>query len=69
MRFLKRFGIVTLLSGICLAQTQAPATPDELKYFHFMLMNLASLDHSSTSVSAYESSLVLQFGLNSQEAA
>jgi hypothetical protein len=58
-----------LLAGACFAQSQAPVTKDELQYFRFMLMNLASLDHSPTAVAAFEAALVPQHGLNAQEAA
>jgi hypothetical protein len=58
-----------LLAGACFAQSQAPVTTDELQYFRFMLMNLASLDHSPAAVTAFENSLVPQHGLNAQEAA
>ena len=59
-----------LLCCGCYAQSAQPlATTDELQYFRFMLMNLASLDHSPKAIDAYEASLVKQFGLNTQESA
>jgi hypothetical protein len=59
-----------LVCGGCYGQaSQAPPTTDELQYFRFMLMNLASLDHSPESIKAFESSLVKHFGLNAQESA
>ncbi len=57
-----------LILGGCYAQTsQAPATPDELQHFRFMLMSLASLDHGQSVNKLYDDYLVKQFGLNSQE--
>ena len=61
--------VFVLLAGAGFAQSQAPVTKDELQYFRFMLMNLASQDHSPAAVAAFESSLVPQHGLNAQEAA
>ena len=59
-----------LLSGVCFAQTsQPPATPDEVRYLRFMLLNVASLDHSPDAIKAYEDSLVKLHGLNAQESA
>jgi hypothetical protein len=59
-----------LLSLGCYAQTaQAPATAEELQYFRFMLMNLASPDHGQDAVKMFEDSLVPMFGLTTQEAA
>jgi hypothetical protein len=68
--------MIALTVGICSGQTaetaqaaQPPATADELKYLRFLLLNVASLDHSAGAIAAYESSLVLQFGLSTQESA
>ena len=59
-----------LLSSVCLAQTsQPPATPDEVQYLRFMLLNVASLDHGPDAIKAYEDSLVKLHGLNAQESA
>ncbi len=59
---------VLLISSVCFAQTsQPPATPDEMQYLRFLLLNVASLDHSPDAVKAFEDSLVKQFGLNAQE--
>ncbi|MGA3187628.1 MAG: hypothetical protein ABSF22_11030 [Bryobacteraceae bacterium] len=68
MRYL---GVVILLtSSVCLGQTaQPPATAAQLKYFRFMLLNVGSIDHSPDAIAAYESSLVVQFGLSAQESA
>jgi hypothetical protein len=61
---------ILLVSGACFGQTaQLPATPSELKYLRFLLLNVASLDHSPDAVAAFESSLVLQFGFSTQESA
>jgi len=69
MTSVKRACVLGLLAGACLAQSQAPATTDQLQYFRFMLMNLASLDHSPSAVTAFGNHLAPQFGLNSQESA
>jgi hypothetical protein len=70
MRRFSKFCILLVLSLSCYAQTaQPPATAAELQYFQFVLMNLASLDHGPDAVTAFETSLVPAFGLNSQEAA
>src|SRR5947209_590703 len=69
MMLLKRWRLYLLICGGCFGQSQAPATADELQYFRFMLMNVASLDHGSNAIKMYEDSLVKQFGLNPQEAA
>jgi|SRR5271157_1207241 len=69
MTSFRRMWVFALLAGACFAQSQAPVTTDELQYLRFMLMNLASQDHSATAVAAFESSLVPQHGLNAQEAA
>lgn len=61
---------VLLACGACFGQTtQAPASADELKFLRFMLLNVASLDHSPDAIQAYEGLLVKQLGLNSQESA
>jgi hypothetical protein len=61
---------LTLLGACGYAQAaQAPATPDELKYFRYLLMTLGSLDYRAEFVAAHENALVPQFGLNAQEAA
>ena len=62
---------ILLVSSVCLGQTvaQPPATTAELKYLRFMLLNVASLDHSPDTIAQYEASLVFQFGLSSQELA
>jgi hypothetical protein len=38
-----------------------------MQYLRFMLLNVASLDHSADAIQAFEDSLVKQFGLNAQE--
>ncbi len=60
---------VTLYSSLCFAQQQPPATAAELKYLRFLLLNVASLDHSPDAIKSFEDSLVLQFGLSSQDSA
>ncbi len=60
-----------LLSAFCChAQTVQPAaTPSELKYLRFLLMQMGSIDQHPGARTAYERNLVRQFGLNNQEAA
>jgi hypothetical protein len=59
-----------LLASVCLAQTsQPPATPDELQYLRFVLLNVASIDHHPNAIKTFEDLLVKQFGLNAQESA
>jgi hypothetical protein len=48
-------------------RSQSPATADELKFFRFMLTNLASLDHSPDAAVNYANMLFSQFGLSQQE--
>jgi len=56
------------MAVVCRGQTAQPAaTPDELKFFQFMLMNLASIDHSPDAVTSYSKLLGRQFGLNDTE--
>lgn len=70
MKLLKIICVFVLICYGCFGQTtQAPATPDELTYFRFMLMNLASIDHDPAAIKMFEDSLVKQFGLNQQESA
>jgi len=47
--------------------TQAPATADQVTYFRFMLLGLASPDFSPDVVAAYQHALIIQHGLNNQE--
>jgi len=49
--------------------SQSPATTNELQYFRFMLMNLASIDHGVDAIALYERALIRQFGFNQQESA
>jgi uncharacterized protein (DUF885 family) len=57
------------LSFGCYAQSAQPsATPDEVKYFTFVLMQVASLDHSPDGIRSFGVSFVQQFGLNADEA-
>ena len=59
-----------LVSSACYAQTsQPPATPDEMQFLRFMLMNLGSIDHDQKAVAAYEDLLIKEFGLTTQESA
>jgi len=62
---------VLVISSVCFGQavTQPPATADEVKYLRFLLLSVASLDHSPDAVKSYEDSLVLQFGVSPQESA
>jgi hypothetical protein len=70
MRFSKCGCVFLLACWGCYSQaSQAPATTDELHFFEFMLMNVGSIDHSPAAVAAYETSLVRQFNLSSQESA
>jgi hypothetical protein len=62
------FLAIMLVSSLCVAQTAQPAaTAQELKFLRFILLNVASLDHSSDAKANYEGSLVVHFGLSSQE--
>jgi hypothetical protein len=70
MLLLKSCCVFALFCFGCFAQaTQSPATAEELQFFRFMLMNVASVDHDQGAIEAYESSLVRNFGLNTQESA
>jgi uncharacterized protein (DUF885 family) len=64
--------IALLILGMsygCYAQaTQPPATPDELQYLSFMLMEVASIDHSPDAIHNFGGLLVQQFGLSADEA-
>jgi hypothetical protein len=62
--------VLTVLLGVsgCLA-AQPPATPAEIQYLRFVLLNVASLDHSPDAIKSYEDSLVKQFGLDSKDSA
>jgi hypothetical protein len=62
--------VLTVLLGasVCLA-AQPPATPEEIQYLRFLLLNVASLDHSPEAIKSYEDSLVRHFGLNNNESA
>ncbi len=51
------------------ATAQPAASGVELTFLRFLLLNVASLDHSPDAVKAYEDSLVMQFGLSTQESA
>ena len=69
MKVLLRTGIVLLLACVA-GNAQAPqplATVDEMQYLRFMLMNLASLDHSPDAIQRFEDGLVKHFGLDKQE--
>ncbi len=70
MKIVRKYCVFVLFCCGCYAQSAQPlATTDELPFFRFMLMNLASLDHHPKAIDAYEASLVKQFGLNAQESA
>ncbi len=70
MKLLSQCSVFLFVCSGCFGQvTQKPATPDELQYFRFMLMNLASVDHDPAAIKMFEDSLVKQFGLNTQESA
>src|SRR5215471_13472975 len=65
---------ILFVSSICTAQppqtvaaTPVQATTRDLQYVRFIILNIASLDHSSQSIQDYENSLVKLFGLGSQE--
>src|SRR6266567_8597700 len=68
-RFMKACAFAVLCFAWYAQAQQVPATQDELQYFRFMLMNLASLDHGTKAINMFEASLRPQFGLNDQEAA
>jgi hypothetical protein len=57
------------VSSVWAQTSQPPATADEVKYLRFLLLNVASLEHSQVAVKAFEELLVKQFGLNTQESA
>ncbi len=69
MRYLCFAALV--ISSVCFGQTvtQPLATADEIKYLRFLLLSVGSLDHSPDATKSYENSLLLQFGLSTQEAA
>ena len=70
MKRVQRFSLLLLLSSGCFAQSsQAAATADEQKYLRFILMTLASQDHSPANVKAFEDSLAVHLTLTPQEAA
>jgi hypothetical protein len=66
---------VLLISGACFAQAPPPpvaapqqvASFEQMKYLRFILLNVASLDHSPDAIQAFEDHLVLLHGLNAQE--
>jgi hypothetical protein len=61
---------VVLIAGMGWAQNlQPPATIDETKYLRFVLLNVASLDNSSSAIKSYEDHLVKLHGLNAEESA
>ena len=57
--------LAVLTSGLCSAQNSTQ--PDELQFLRHILLNVASLDHDSGSIKAFEDSLAKQFGLTPQE--
>jgi hypothetical protein len=62
--------VLLLAAGACFAQPpQAPASVDEMQYLRFLLMNIASLDHSPDAIQRFEDGIGKQFGLNKEEAA
>jgi hypothetical protein len=63
----EKCAVLLLAASACFAQTQAPATVDEMQYLRFLLMNLASLDHSRDAVQRFEDGIVKQYGLDKQE--
>jgi hypothetical protein len=48
--------------------TQPPANPDELNFFHYLLMTLGSIDYGADFIKNTQDSVVRQFGLSGQEA-
>jgi hypothetical protein len=70
MKSFQRCVVALLAAGACFAQApQPPATPDEMQYLRFMMMNLASLDHRPDAIQKFEDGLVKHFGLIQQETA
>lgn len=59
--------ILLFCFGLRAQSPQPPATPDEVKYFRFMLMNLASLNYSPDAIAPYKNYLRIQHGLNDQD--
>jgi hypothetical protein len=61
---------VLLVSQVLVAQAaQPPATPQEVEYLRFILLNVASLDHDPKAISSYEDSLVKLHGFSKQDSA
>lgn len=72
MRHVKIFSLflagVLLYPPQCAGQgSQAPASPDEMKYLRFVLMQLAAIDGHPNSRQAFEYNLVRQFALSDAE--
>ena len=61
--------LFAVLFTIGAQQTQSFPTPSELQYFRFILINLASPEHSAETNRLFENGLVKQLGLNDQEKA
>jgi hypothetical protein len=67
---MRQLWIVTVAVCIVLyAQPPPPVIPEELQYLRFVILNIASLDHSTDAVKSFEDMLVKQLGLNAQESA
>jgi hypothetical protein len=59
---------IAALSLVCSAQNaQPPATTEELKFFHYMLMNVSSVGRTAEGVKHQMDLLSKQFGLTAQE--
>jgi hypothetical protein len=68
-RVSKCIASILLICSAALAQSQAPASANELKYFRYLFRTLGSIDYSSSFIQNFESAVIAQFGLNAQEAA
>lgn len=69
MRYITTLAALAL-AGVCSAQTpQSPATPNDLRYLRFILLDIAGLDHGPGVVQAFEDLLSKQFALSRQESA
>lgn len=61
--------ILTLLSASGQQLPQPPATSDEIDFFHYLLISIADPAIDPNMARQNETNMILQYGLNSQEAA